>query len=133
MREKPIFYLVIFHLQVRRIPRLIGMKRNSSTTRRSRYDLRVFTQDLAYNEFGYYGHPTIRNIFYRPQMKFAEVMFSQGSGVSVQGISVQGGLYPGMISVQERVSVKKTPIPIRLLAGSTYPTGMHSCFLSVGF
>ena len=51
-------------------------------------------------------------------------------GVSVQGVPVQGGLYQGRVSVQERVSVKKTPIPIRLLAGSTYPTGMHSCVFS---
>ena len=53
-------------------------------------------------------------------------------GISVQGVSVrrsllrgslsrglcQGGLCPG-------VSVKETPV--RLCAGDTHPTGMHSC------
>ena len=43
-------------------------------------------------------------------------------GVSVQGVSVQG------VSVQW---VCQADPPVRLRAGGTHPTGMHSCFHAV--
>ena len=46
------------------------------------------------------------NIYYRPQTKFVNVMFSQvsvgggwGEGLC-PGVSVHGGLYPGWVCVQ---------------------------------
>ena len=76
--------------------------------------------------------------FYRPQTKFAKVMFSQMS------VCPQGGLCPGEVSVQgglcwERVLCLGGLCPrgvsgwvfVRgggLRAGGTHPTGMHSCF-----
>ena len=63
------------------------------------------------------------NIFYRPQTKFAKAMFSQVSvcpqGGLCPGGSLSGGLCPG-------VSVRETPL-VQLRAGSTHPTGIHSC------
>ena len=47
----------------------------------------------------------------------------QGVSVRGWGFSVQGG---GGISVQRGVCVRETH-PLRLRAGGTHPTGMHSC------
>ena len=52
---------------------------------------------------------------------FTLVCHSVHRGISVRGVSVQGGYVRG-------VSVRETPGPaVRLRAGSTHPTGMHSC------
>ena len=67
-------------------------------------------------------------------MKFAKAMFSQvfvcphgGSlsrGVFVFGALCQGGLCPGG-SLSRGVSVRESLV--RLRAGGSHPTGMHSC------
>ena len=57
----------------------------------------------------------VQNHFYRPQTKFAKVMFLQVS-VCPQG---GGGLHPGGFSIGGA--------PSGQCAGGTHPTGMHSC------
>ena len=87
---------------------------------------------------------------YRPQTKFAKVMFSQGLSVhreeslSGGGVFVQWSFCPGGVSVHpcRRLGLcpsvqeglcwwgglcQEDPPPVRLRAGGTHPTGMHSC------
>ena len=50
------------------------------------------------------------------------VILFTGGGVSVRGVSVQGG------SLSEGVSVQEDPL-YGGRAGGTHPTGMHSCYI----
>ena len=78
-------------------------------------------------------------------LRLSVILFTEGSlfrgylsrgslsrEVSVkEGVSVQGGLCPGRVSVKEgslsrEVSVRETA-QVQLHAGGTHPTGMHSC------
>ena len=61
------------------------------------------------------------NHFYHPQTKFAKVMLSQVFVCPQSCLSAGVGFLSG-----GRVSVREIP-PIRLRAGGTHPTGMHSC------
>ena len=75
--------------------------------------------------------------YYRPQQSYFKVMFLYLSVILVteEGVSVQRGLYPGG-SLSREVSVRGVSLretPIRLRAGGTHPTGMHSCFRKVWF
>ena len=70
--------------------------------------------------------------FYRPQTKFARVMFSQvfvrgGGGDLCPGgwdLCPGSGLYPRGLCLGG-VSFRETPV--QLHAGGTHPTGMHFC------
>ena len=65
--------------------------------------------------------------YYRPQTKFAKVMFSQVSVCPQRGSLSRGGLCQGgSLSRGGGASVRET-CPVRLLMGGTHPTGMHSC------
>ena len=90
---------------------------------------------------------------YRPQTKFAKVMFSQvsvcpqGRSLSGRGVFVHGGLCPGVLcpgfsvwagslcpwgSLSRAVSVIYQGDATRMVTcGRTYPTGMHSCFKGI--
>ena len=67
--------------------------------------------------------------FYRPLTKFAKVLFSQEGGLHPgRSLYQGGGLHPG--------GAQTPPPPSNTTgygqrAGSTHPTGMHSCLLNV--
>ena len=73
-------------------------------------------------------------LYYRPQTKFAKVMFSQvpvcplGGDLCPGGVD-RGGLCPneGSLSKGEALFRGGVSVPVRLRAGGTHPTGMHSC------
>ena len=50
-------------------------------------------------------------------------------GLSAEGVSGQGGVYPGRCLPHPQADTPPPPFEMATEAGSTHPTGMHPCFL----